>query len=131
MKIQIKLLAFITLALLSVKSYCQSGNSITTTPAITAQSNAFKNLSGQNRLAEFKALQKNIIIYDGGHSQAVAMGFGYSSKSSITNLLGTPDKITEGGFWIYMLKNNPTNCKVVLGFDKTAQVIFCTIKDCD
>lgn len=131
MKNQIKLLAFVTLALLSVKSYSQSGNSISITPAITAQSNAFKNLAGQNRVAEFKALQKNIIMNDGAHQQAIAMGFSFSTKTSITNLFGTPDKVTDGGFWVYMLNHNQSTCKVVFGFDKTAQVIFCTIKDCD
>ena len=76
-------------------------------------------------------MQQNIIINDGANGQAVAMGFSYSTKTFIVSLLGTADKITEGGFWIYMLKNSQSSCKVVFSFDKNAQVIFFTIKDCD
>jgi hypothetical protein len=43
--------------LLSVKSFSQSGSCIAITPAITAQSNAFKSLDGQNSVTQFKAME--------------------------------------------------------------------------
>lgn len=131
MKILLKLFLSLVVILLSIKGFSQSGNSITITPEIEAQSNAFKSLTGKDRLAQFKTLQKNIIVNDGARHQTIEMGLGYSTKPSIASLLGTPDKISEGGFWEYLLKNNASSCKVVFGFDKAAQVIFYTIKGCE
>ena len=91
----------------------------------------FKVLKGSDRVEAFKKIQTLILVSDGPRvGQADQMGVTPTTKADIQSMLGTPDQITEGGFWIYNLKSNTSACKVVLGFDKTAQVIFYSIKDC-
>lgn len=130
MKNQIKLLAFITLALLSVKSYSQSGNSITITPAITAQSNAFKNLSGQNRLTEFKALQALIITKA---SKATCNGTpvtDFTTKSEVISLLGSPNETLSPNLIAYNLSASNQACQVTVGIDNNGLILFTQINNC-
>ena len=94
-------------------------------------STQFKSLVGAERLAEFKQLEKLVLVNYGIFNQPDKMGFQPSTKDDITNLFGTADEvISDGKFWQYNLKTNTSQCKVVFGFNKTAQVIFYAIKDC-
>lgn len=104
-------------------------------PVVTSKDKAnaqqFVALKGSDRVEAFKKLQKLILVSDRNlNNQPDFMGVNPSTKTDLQSLLGIPDTITDGGFWIYNLKNNTSSCKVVFGFDKTAQVIFFTIKDC-
>ncbi len=104
-------------------------------PVITAKDKVnaqqFIALKGSDRLNAFKKIQTLILVREAvSTQQAEKMGVSPSLKSDIQNIMGVPDVITEGGFWVYNLKDNSSSCKVVLGFDKTSQVIFFTIKDC-
>ena len=105
-------------------------------PIITTQDKAnaqqFVVLKGSDRLEAYKKIEKLILVSDRNViNQPDLMGVAPSSKSDVQSLMGLPDEITDGGFWVYNLKDNTSSCKVVIGFDKIAQVIFCTIKDCD
>ncbi|MFC4230848.1 hypothetical protein ACFOW1_03025 [Parasediminibacterium paludis] len=131
MKNQIKLLALIILALLSVRSYSQSGNSIVITPAITAQSNAFKNLSGQNRLTEFKALQPLIITKSSKISCAnTTVTDNLTTKAEVYNLLGTPSIILSPNLVAYYLSANNQSCQAVIGIDSNGLILHTHINNC-
>jgi len=130
MKNQIKLLAFITLALLTVKSYSQSGNSITITPAITAQSNAFKNLAGQNRVAEFKALQALIVTKSSKVSCASGTIGNLTTKAELYSLLGTASIILSPNLVAYSLSANNQACQVEVGIDNNGLILFTQINNC-
>ena len=114
--------------------FAESTTALAVDPVLSAKekavSAAFKSLQGSNRLKQFSNLQKTIVVNDGVARQAILMGFHYTTQDDLTAVFGTPDEILEGGFWQYNLKANTSECKVVLGFNKTAQVIFYSIKDC-
>jgi hypothetical protein len=65
--------------LLSVKSFSQSGSSITITPAIIAQSNVFKSLDAQDRVTQFKAMETLFVTF-----------FKYPNVTVNANLLVNP-----------------------------------------
>lgn len=125
----------LSLLLLTAASIMASNKIVLGGPTATSKDKQniqqFKVLKGSDRVEAFKKIQTLILVSDGPRvSQADQMGINPTTKADIESMLGTPDQITEGGFWIYNLKSNASACKVVLGFDKTAQVIFYSIKDC-
>lgn len=130
MKNQIKLLAFIILALLSVKSYGQNGHSITITPAITAQSNAFKNLSGQNRLTEFKALQGLIVTKASQASCTTSTSTNLTTKNEVISLLGTPSMTLSPNLIAYNLSSTNQACQAVFGVDNNGLILLIQINNC-
>jgi len=130
MKNQFKLLAIITLALLSVKSYSQSGNSITITPAITAQSNAFKNLVGQNRVTEFKALQGLIITKASQASCTTSTSINFTTKSEVISLLGAPNMNLSPNLIAYNLSASNQACQAVFGVDNNGLILLIQINNC-
>jgi hypothetical protein len=129
-----KTISMLSLLVVMFSVFAANKSALTGDPVLSVKEKAasveFKSLQGSDRLTQFKSLQKTIIMNDGAFRQSISMGFSPSTETTITFLLGTPDEILEGGFWVYNLKTNTSQCKVVLGFNKTAQVIFYAIKDC-
>ena len=123
----------LTSSLVGNYAYSQSSNSYTMTPAVTLKSNNFKLLVGSDRVEAFKKIQMEVLsttVANGNDAEAAKMGMRPTIKTDLKILMGEPTLITEGGFWIYNLKSTTSECKVVFGFDRNAQVIFYTIKDC-
>lgn len=129
-----KTIAMLSLLVVAFSVFAASKSALSGDPVLSAKqktaSAEFKALQGNDRVEQFKSLQKTIIMNDGAYRQSIAMGFDPSTETTLTSLLGTPNEILEGGFWVYNLKTNSSQCKVVFGFNKTAQVIFYSIKDC-
>ncbi len=133
MKILLMFLIALTSILVPNNAYSQSSNSYTMTPALTLKSNSFKLLVGSERVEAFKQIQIEVLTTaaaNGNDGEATKMGMRPTIKTDLKILMGEPTLITEGGFWIYNLKSTTSDCKVVFGFDRNAQVIFYTIKDC-
>ena len=92
----------------------------------------FNSMKGTDRVDAFKKIQPLILLTDGIRlGQSDLMGITPTTQTDIQNMIGVPDVITEGNFWVYNLKDNASSCKVVFGFDKAGQATFCTIKDCN
>ena len=128
MKIQIKLLALIALALLSIKSYSQS---ITFTPAVIQQSNTFKSLVGQDRKTDFQNLQSLIVSQANTRYLSNASSITLTTETEIITLLGQPDSYLSPTVLVYNLKTNGNSCKASVTIDATGQVLYTSIYDCD
>lgn len=92
----------------------------------------FRSMQGSSRQSEFEKIQKlilpaNPLLLD----QPTEMGISPSTKSDIIDIMGRPDAITDSGLWEYSLAVSPNNCKVVIGFNKSSEVKFFTIKNCN
>lgn len=127
MKLQIKLLAFLALALLSIKSYSQS---ITITPAITQQSNTFKALSGSDRKTEFLSLQALFTTVASSTTCSGSTGATISTRTEVTDLFGTPSEVLSPNLIAYNLSTNGSSCRAEIGIDNSNRVIFITINNC-
>lgn len=127
MKIQIKLLAFLALVLLSSKSYSQS---ITITPAITQQSNTFKNLAGQDRKAAFQPLQQLFVTVGKNNTCAGVAAITFSDRAEVLNLLGTPNAVLSPNLVVYNLGSGSNTCRVEVGIDNGNRVLFIVINNC-
>lgn len=127
MKIQIKMLAFLALALLSTKSYSQS---ITITPAITQQSNVFKGLVGSDRKAEFLSLQALFTTVASATTCSGSSGATISTRTEVTDLFGTPSEVLSPNLIAYNLGAGSSSCRAEIGIDNSNRVIFITINNC-
>jgi hypothetical protein len=127
---KIKTLFLAGLAMMAVKSYSQSSGTITITPAITQQSNAFKGLQGQDRKIYFEQL-KSLIKTE---SQKVCLGKGLKTfqstiKADLLKLLGTPDVELDANNFSYDISTKKQFGRITFKTNSASQILHYSITD--
>ena len=130
MKIRLKLFVSFIVVLLSAKSFSQSGSSITISPAITAQSNAFKSLVGQDRITQFKALETLFVTIESKTTCDGTISADFTNRTELYRLLGTPNSILSPNLVAYKLSASITACEAVDGIDNSGILLFTQINKC-
>jgi hypothetical protein len=94
----------------------------------------FKVLKGSNRIAEFQKIAKTIFNEEQEwKNQGAKKNFSTTklSGNDVEKMLGKADAELQNGEWVYYLNTSKDACKAIIGLDKTAQTIYCSITDCD
>lgn len=124
---------FLIIAIISISA---TNRFSITDPVLTEEAKQncldFRNLIGQNRIDIFKKIQPLLRVVDKNIASNINMlGANLATQEEIISVLGNPDAILDGNFLQYNLKISPSACKVVMAFNKSNQLVFCTIKDCN
>ena len=114
------------------QSYGQAkSESLKIAPAITEQSNLFKQMNGKERKEIFLKLQPTLItrvkttsIENSIPTQTL------TTRSEVYALLGQPDEILSPNLVAYKLSGKEQGCRAMVGIDKENNVIFSNIENC-
>jgi hypothetical protein len=103
-------------------------------PQYLQASQSFKSKVGQNRVAEFNAIESSLTTFiasaDPKPSYDYFIGDFQITTSELVTLLGQPDVKISNGIWVYVL-NPSLNCKVLVGIDPNGYLSYITRKECN
>lgn len=104
---------------------------LTLTPQDQANSDQFKALSGQDRLAVFNLLKPLIVAESSGVYLTPGTLGALTTEAEVITLLGTPDFTLTTNVFGYYLKGSTNSCTVVFGKTGGNTIQYFSINDCN